>query len=691
MSFGYAIGDVIAVLGLFERVAVELRNYKDAPVHFQQLSTELDLLRNTLRHVLQLCPETPEERHTLEKIRAIVIHCLQPLQALDAKMQAKQGSLGHFRTTGTLRVVGSRLHWSMIAQKDVDELRKTVLSEMVAINILLSVQQMNYIKWLSANVQQHDNRFSTKFDAQTTTLVKQTSTILNLVANTPDAIANLRGLTIAQAEKQEHQVRSLSRGMKSVKSRIEALSLNFSAASTAIHRTANLIRNIQQLILYLATCTKGILEAISRNTRLLLDITNHLKRIVRAVEAIPLHLTVGIIRFDDALGESWGLPIQACGSWDSFRDLLTNFIFVNGRAGTDHVIKNQFVINLSRTGRQIQPWDWEQAITAGAHIEQAMLIHFTTANIGKRCLRPGCNGSIVNVEGNRSSCSKCSQLAISQKKAVPVVDLLVVEDWTRYCSYRPQGVSAKISRPDITGPEPIPKMQVVDAVHCFHRVCITEPLERIQDVAEAYERLEADVTDAAANRCVGLHLLQNWENGIFPGTGEGPVSHLRVAAQAEDQPDAEIWYLLGRACLNMGYMLEAHNAFRRAVWREPRSPSIWITIGIAYYKVNQYRDSLHGLSLSLTYHPMIWQAWFNMAILYESCYEQAHSAYEYFKVCLSLKSDLPEVAARMKVIEDHDFKNVPVDVRFRNMRDCGLRTIKDMRTNDEDDVDIVMN
>jgi hypothetical protein len=142
MSFGYAVGDVIAVLGLFERVAIELRNYKNAPAHFQQLSTELDLMRNTLRYILQLRPETPEEHQTLEKIRAIVIHCLQPLQALDAKMQANQGSLGHFRTTGTLRAMGSRLHWSMIAQKDVDELRKTVLSEMAAINTLLSIQQM---------------------------------------------------------------------------------------------------------------------------------------------------------------------------------------------------------------------------------------------------------------------------------------------------------------------------------------------------------------------------------------------------------------------------------------------------------------------------------------------------------------------------------------------------------------------
>ena len=37
-----------------------------------------------------------------------------------------------------------------------------------------------------------------------------------------------------------------------------------------------------------------------------------LKSLVRAVEAIPLHLTLPIVRLDDALGESWALPYQAC-------------------------------------------------------------------------------------------------------------------------------------------------------------------------------------------------------------------------------------------------------------------------------------------------------------------------------------------------------------------------------------------
>lgn len=141
MSFGFAIGDFIAVLGLFERIAIELKNYRDAPVQFQNLSVELDLLRSTLKHVLQAQSDDQDDIQVLERIRAIVNHCHQPLQAFIDKLRSKDCSLGHYRTA-RLNDLGVRMKWSMVTQKDVEELRKVMLSEMVAINMLLSVQQL---------------------------------------------------------------------------------------------------------------------------------------------------------------------------------------------------------------------------------------------------------------------------------------------------------------------------------------------------------------------------------------------------------------------------------------------------------------------------------------------------------------------------------------------------------------------
>jgi hypothetical protein len=141
MSFGYGVGDVIAVLGLCERIAIELRNYKDAPMQFQQLLVELDFLRGTLKRVLSLEPKCSAERETLEQIRAIVLYCAKPLQSMADKMRTKESSLGHFKSTRSLSSIGTRLHWSMVGLSDVQELRQTVVSQMAAINVLMSVQQ----------------------------------------------------------------------------------------------------------------------------------------------------------------------------------------------------------------------------------------------------------------------------------------------------------------------------------------------------------------------------------------------------------------------------------------------------------------------------------------------------------------------------------------------------------------------
>lgn len=142
MSFGYGVGDVFATIHAIKRIVEEIQNYRDAPRHFQQLSAELRLLQATLQSVLDIQTVDHVELENLDRIRLIAIHCQQPLQAFIQKMKLREPSLGHFRTSGTIRTVGRRLHWSLIDKKDVEGLRKVVVSEMVAINILLGVQQL---------------------------------------------------------------------------------------------------------------------------------------------------------------------------------------------------------------------------------------------------------------------------------------------------------------------------------------------------------------------------------------------------------------------------------------------------------------------------------------------------------------------------------------------------------------------
>ncbi|EWG38526.1 hypothetical protein FVEG_01719 [Fusarium verticillioides 7600] len=327
MSFGYGVGDVIALLGLFERIAIELRNYKDAPMHFQQLRAELDLLRGTLKRALSLEPESDAERETLEQIRAIVIYCAQPLQSMADKMRSKESSLGHFKTTRSLRSVGTRLHWSMVGIDDVQELRKTVMSQMAALSVLLSVQHQTSIRRLALQSHAVGATQSLMIEKHANAMAGHASNILSITSRTQSAIDNLVVSTGMQAEMHTKQTNEINESLKAMERNMHHMTLK-SEQSTAVvnHQTTlitrhantlyQLMQDIKRLFFFLARCSREMLEAISKNTRMLLDIRVQLKHIISAIEAMPLHLTLDIVRLDDVHGESWALPLQACRTWE---------------------------------------------------------------------------------------------------------------------------------------------------------------------------------------------------------------------------------------------------------------------------------------------------------------------------------------------------------------------------------------
>ena len=150
MSINYGIGDALAVVNLIERVVVELRAYRDAPKHFQHLALELQLLQRALRRLLEIEPCDNSDLQQLEEIKAIAMHCRQPLLDFINKMRPSEPYLGPIGLTGTLSSIGKRLHWSLLTRKDVEGLRQAAISEMTAINMLLAVQQLDSIRKLTS-------------------------------------------------------------------------------------------------------------------------------------------------------------------------------------------------------------------------------------------------------------------------------------------------------------------------------------------------------------------------------------------------------------------------------------------------------------------------------------------------------------------------------------------------------------
>lgn len=148
MSFGVGLGDVIAVVELLERIAIELRSYHDAPIHFQQTSAELHLFHRAFSRLLKIEPLDEEDIECIDQIRAIAIHCHQPLLVFMERMKPKEYTMGlnHGRKTMALNTIGRRLHWSLIAKKDVEEPRKVAVAGMAAVNMMLGMHQLYVVR-----------------------------------------------------------------------------------------------------------------------------------------------------------------------------------------------------------------------------------------------------------------------------------------------------------------------------------------------------------------------------------------------------------------------------------------------------------------------------------------------------------------------------------------------------------------
>ncbi|KAL6825487.1 hypothetical protein J3E69DRAFT_380692 [Trichoderma sp. SZMC 28015] len=665
-AYGYAVNDIIAVLGLFERIAIELRNFKNAPAHFQQLGAEIDLLQNAMKHALRLIPQNDAHHETLERVRAIVMHCLTPLQALVNKMRTKESSLGHFRTSKSLSSIGTRIHWSMIAKQDIDEVRITITSETVAINMLLIAQSLAQIRQLTDCVQGIGDAQSTLIKTHSDALIKQTSTILSLVSTMPDTIADLKLTTIMNEKKQSEQARMLEHELKVVTSHVGSLSqIGAKVSGTLSLHTASMRRYVTRLLL--AAYSRDILEAIGQNTRALLNIASQMKRIIRAIEAIPLHLTLDIMRLDDALGESWALPIQACQSWESFYNLLSTVVYTKDRPGANRIDTMQFALTMAKDGTELGELNWESVIKPGIHIEQAMVITRAGASV-TTCLE--CRGvdSRTPAKHHDKPCSTCGRWIGRHRRIVePVVRLL------GRANTPPDGTSP-------LGPE-LPSMKLDEDLQHFRRVQIRERSEPIDDIITAEAILKIDSMDPAANTFLALRLIQEAQDSGNLALLETPIRHLEIAISS-DSMAIDPWYLLAEIYMLRQDYPKAYGYFQQAVYRKPQCPQIWISIATLYYCIHQFRDSLDALCRSIRLNPFIYQTWYNLGILYDACDKQARDAYDSFKKCLELNPHLPDVQARFDVLAAfQNGENVPDDYKINYMVQCDIMATVDESEN----------
>ena len=176
----------------------------------------------------------------------------------------------------------------------------------------------------------------------------------------------------------------------------------------------------------------------------------------------------------------------------------------------------------------------------------------------------------------------------------------------------------------------------------FRRVEV-DIVHTIQDEGEAHQILLLDPNNAAANTTLGLVYLQKAESEqgrdiddsldktighvkLYLGkalnlpswTTWPPIGRLppaEVIKGRNSYQNAESWYLLGRVYLLQEMVVDTYHCLQQAAMIDGRSTTTWITIGVLYYGIKQYRDSLDSLARAIRINPYIREPWYNLFVL----------------------------------------------------------------------------
>ncbi|EWZ40565.1 hypothetical protein FOZG_09227 [Fusarium oxysporum Fo47] len=260
---------------------------------------------------------------------------------------------------------------------------------MAAINVLLILQQQR----LTLQFQATCTAQSMAIEKHAIAMAGHASDILNIASKTQTAIGALEVSTGMRAKTYSEHINEIYESLKAMERNMRHMTLKSERGTAVVHHQANFITRHAKTLFHLMQDIKRLfflcISLPKNNARQLTS-----KHIISAIEVIPLHLTLDIVRLNDVHGESWALPLQTCRTWESFKEILQFVVYANERPGAKCITHNLFATAQAKTGKKVDQETWETMIEPGFHLEQAVVLKVD--HWSRRCLDPKYTGTLLD-------------------------------------------------------------------------------------------------------------------------------------------------------------------------------------------------------------------------------------------------------------------------------------------------------
>ena len=144
MSFGFSIGDFIAVGSLIADIISSLREAGGSKSEYQELLRELESLQHALSQLDKLRLHGSYPRN-FDSIKYAALSCRRPLKDFLRKIQKFDKSLGVWSKRSKLQSVTDKLRWVCSHKDEIRRLQSYLNIHVGTINILLAEQNLKML------------------------------------------------------------------------------------------------------------------------------------------------------------------------------------------------------------------------------------------------------------------------------------------------------------------------------------------------------------------------------------------------------------------------------------------------------------------------------------------------------------------------------------------------------------------
>ena len=193
MSFGFSVGDFIAVGKLINDIVRCLQSVGGAKSEYQETIREFEIIDKALVHIDHLKAADEQMTAQLDYIKFAAISCRYPLQAFMTKMKEYDSSLGIKSRMDMMRKAARKVRWSFGLSGDIKQLRMYLDTHVSTINMLLAQYGLEQMNSASVKSEEKFMQVSRKLDKNQALLVDVKSDTSNLGHGLSDIQSILRG------------------------------------------------------------------------------------------------------------------------------------------------------------------------------------------------------------------------------------------------------------------------------------------------------------------------------------------------------------------------------------------------------------------------------------------------------------------------------------------------------------------